>query len=243
MSELTQRPGSDALDLIFEPCTEDGEGFLHLWLGNTRMGKTFANRHVVNAALLRKHVDHVFTVDDKNPSKVQYEAEIYRKNPAHLVSSPPLLRDNDPKHISFRGIAYECNLADVCNHGDVASMVWKIKYSKPQLRLLLNLDELADATNGEQHWLDDKNAQIYRKGAGVGISTTATTQLPQLLPREAFGLSQSIGLFQTDTRELDYLLSKRFLPAEIAETVQRLDRGDFLLYKRGKGMMPHVYRF
>ena len=238
---MDRRPGREIFQYVFRPCTEDGEGFLLLWLGNTRMGKTFANRIVVDEALTRKHIDMCLTIDDKNPAKPQYKGTM-RAHPNHLLFSPPLPNE-DEKHIVFRGVALRSNLQDKVAHGDVAKLTWDMKRTKPELRIMLNIDELADATNGKQSWLDDENAQIYRKGAGIGISCTATTQMPQILPREAFGLPQVIGLFRLDTREIDYLVKYRLITPDVIEPMRALQRGDFLLYVRGEGLMPHVYRF
>lgn len=234
-------PGQEAFKHIFRPYTDDGEGALHLWLGNTRMGKTFANNHLVDELLKRKHVDVVFTVDDKNPEKPQYKGT-FRANVKHLLNNR-LLPHEDSSHINFRGVAYKSDLADAVNHGEVATMVWNLKRTKPPLRLCLNIDELGDATNGRQAWLDDANAQIYRKGAGIRISTTATTQMPQILPREAFGLSQTIGIFRLDAREVDYLVNYRLLTPDVVPLMAQLERGDFVLYVRGSGLLPGVYRF
>lgn len=238
---MDRRPGEEIFKYVFRPCTEDGEGFLLLWLGNTRMGKTYANRIVVQQALQRKHVDMVLTIDDKNPQVPQYQGT-FRANPQHLLYSP-LRPDEDEKHVVFRGVALRSNLSDRVEHGSVARLTWDLKRTTPPLRICLNIDELADATNGKQSWLDDENAQIYRKGAGVGISCTATTQMPQILPREAFGLPQVIGIFRLDTREIDYLVKYRLIDPGIVESARKLERGEFLLYVRGEGLMPHVYRF
>ncbi len=238
---MERTPGLQALEHVFRPCRDEGEGFLHLWLGNTRMGKTYANSILVRELEKRKHTDLILTIDDKNPTKPQYGGT-FRANPQHLVSDRPTLGEST-KHINFRGVALRSNLDDTVLHGDVASLVWDIKRTKPNLRIALNIDELGDATNGRQSWLDDSNAQIYRKGAGVGISTTATTQMPQIVPREAFGLSQTIGVFRLDAREIDYLVKYRLITPDIVPRMAALERGDFVLYVRGHGLMPNVYRF
>lgn len=236
-----RRSGYEALDIIFRPFTQAGEGALHLWLGNTRMGKTYANNILVTELLKRKHVDTVFTVDEKDPEKPQYGGT-FRSNVRHVYKSP-LLPHEDKTHINFRGAALNSDIAEVVDHGELAKMVWGLKRTVPKLRLCLNIDELADATNGYQAWKSDENAQIYRKGAGIRISTTATTQLPQNLPREAYGLSQTIGLFRLDAREMDYLVSKRTITPDVVPLMAKLERGDFLLYVRGEGLLPHVFRF
>lgn len=236
-----RRSGYEALDIIFRPYTQAAEGALHLWLGNTRMGKTFANNILVTELLKRKHVDTVFTVDEKDPEKPQYGGT-FRANVKHLYAHP-LLPHEDKTHVNFRGCSYRSDVRDIVDHGELAGMIWSLKRTVPKSRLCLNIDELADATNGYQNWKSDENAQIYRKGAGIRISTTATTQLPQNLPREAYGLSQTIGLFRLDAREMDYLVSKRTITPDIVPLMATLERGDFVLYVRGEGLLPHVFRF
>lgn len=238
---MERKPGEAALTHIFRPYTDDGEGALNLWLGNTRMGKTYANRILVDALLKRKHVDTVFTVDEKDPEKPQYGGTM-RANVKHLLFSA-LRPDEDASHINFRGASYRSDIDDQVDHGELAQMVWNLKRTKPPLRLCLNIDELADATNGYQAWKSDANAQIYRKGAGIRVSTTATTQLPQNLPREAFGLSQTIGIFRLDAREMDYLVSKRIITQDVIPLMAQLEKGDFCLYVRGQGLLPDVFRF
>jgi len=234
--------GNEALNIIFEPVTTDGEGFIHLWLGNTRKGKTYANNILVNEAIKRRYVDMVFTIDDKNPEKHQYTGA-FRANVNHLRSEP-IRNSNDAHHIVFRGQALRSNLADKVDHGEVAQMVWDLKRTTPKLRVLLNIDELADATNGHQDWKEDVNGEIYRKGAGVKVSTTATTQMPQTLPREAFGLSQSIGMFQLDAREVSYLENYRVITPDMVPILSGLERGVFILDKRGAGGWDgNIYKF
>jgi hypothetical protein len=238
---VERKSGEEALSHIFRPYTDHGEGALNLWLGNTRMGKSYANQILVTELIKRKHVDTVFTVDEKDPEKPQYGGTM-RANVNHLLFNP-LLPNEDATHINFRGASYRSDIDDAVDHGQLAKMVWDLKRTKPPIRLCLNIDELADATNGYQAWLSDQNAQIYRKGAGIRISTTATTQLPQLLPREAFGLSQTIGIFRLDAREMDYLVQKRIITADVIPLMAQLERGDFCLYVRGQGLLPDVFRF
>lgn len=234
--------GFEAIDVIHDPWTRDREGFLHTWLGNTRKGKTYANNILVNETVNRKVVDIVFTIDDKNPQKPQYIGT-YRANVSHFRSEP-VRKSSEAKHIVFRGVAFRSDLSDSIDHGEVADLVWGIKRVTPKARLLLNIDEMADATNGHQDWKSDNNAQIYRKGAGVGISTTATTQLPQLCPREPFGLSQTIGFFQLDAREIAYLSGYEIVTPEMAEIIPTLEKGEFVIYRRGAGGWDgKVYKF
>jgi hypothetical protein len=242
MSKPALSPGKEATRVILDPWFTNREGWLHTWLGNTRMGKTYANNILVTDVVNAKIADICFTIDDKDPEKPQYQGT-FRANVQHLKAEP-VSNSNDARHIVFRGVAYRNDIRDSVDHGEVADLVWGIKRTTPKCKILLNIDEMADATNGHQDWKSDSNAQIYRKGAGVRISTTATTQQPQLCPREPFGLSQTIGFFQLDSREIAYLSGYKIVTEEMAAIIPTLERGEFVIYKRGAGGWDgKVYRY
>jgi len=46
-----------------------------------------------------------------------------------------------------------------------------------------------------------------------------------------------------DAREIDYLVRYRLVTPDAVPMMAGLERGDFLMYVRGSGLMPHVYRF
>jgi hypothetical protein len=230
----------EPLALILDPLRR-GEGLRHLWLGDSRQGKTTANRILVNQVLKERLVSNILTIDEKNPATPEYSGT-YRINPEHLRNSPPI-NDKEASHIVFRGIAYRRNLTDAVNPVEVAEMGWDLIRLTPS-KIMLNFDELADATNGYQAWQDDIIPQVYRKGGGIGLSITATTQMPQLLPREAFGLSETIGLFRMDGREAKYLVDYRVLSKDAADIVPSLQVGEWILYKKGaEGWNGKTYRF
>lgn len=211
------------------------DGFRHLWLGNSGMGKTVANKKLVSFA--RKHgIDLVLSVDDKNMWEVQYDGT-YRVNPAHLKEHPPHDKE-DAGHIVFRG---HCYSSDALKSGaritseDTAQMAWDLVCIKP-CQILVNIDELADAvTPNSQVWDGHYVPQVYRKGRGVGISITATTQMPQMLPREAFGLSDTIGIFRMTAREAEYLVKYRIIEKTDVETIATLQVGQWMLYDKASG--------
>lgn len=216
------------------------EGFRHLWLGDTGMGKTEANKILINWILKKKYVDLVLSIDDKNRWKSQYEGT-YRANPDHLRREP-IRRNEVVQHIVFRGIALTRRLDEGVDPNDVARMGWEMVRIHP-CSVLINIDELVDATNGHQTWDDEEIPQIYRKGRGVGLSITATTQMPQLLPREAFGLPDTIGIFRMSGREASYLHRYNVIEKEQIGEIESLKVGEFRLYRKSHPMDSTVYKF
>lgn len=218
-------------------------GLRHLWLGDSGMGKTVANDLLLKWIQKRKLVDLTLTIDDKNAHEVQYKGGCERVNPDHLRREPPK-RDENSKHIVFRGIAATKRPGPDVDEVifDTSTMAWELVRGA-SVQILLNIDELADATNGNQGWKQPEVASLYRKGRAVGISVVATTQLPQELPRAAFGLSETIGLFRMSGREVEYLASKRVVPDTEVENLTNLEVGEFRLFAKSKPLDPKVYKF
>lgn len=230
---------SGAIDRIIEPLTRK-EGMRHLWLGDSRMGKTYANRLLIKYIRQRKMVNVMLTIDDKSRWKAQYEGT-FRANPGSLTSHP-LMPGEDRTNIVFRGVATTLQADMGVDPEDVANMAWGLIRTAP-ITVLVNIDELADATNGKQSWKGEQLPQLYRKGGGVGLSVIATTQMPQLLPREAFGLSETIGIFRMSGREAQYLSDYRVIRDEDVSVIENLKVGEWLLYQKSTPYDSSIYMF
>ena len=218
-------------------------GMRHLWLGDSGMGKTVANQELLKWIHKRKLVDITLTIDDKSAHEIQYDGGCIRVNPSELRSRPPD-RNENAKHVVFRGIAATKRPGPDVDEVifDTSEMAWDL-VRNANIQVLLNIDELADATNGTQSWKRPEVASLYRKGRSVGISVLATTQLPQELPRAAFGLSETIGLFRMSGREVEYLASKAVIPSSEVESICNLEVGEFRLFAKSKPLDPQIYRF
>lgn len=228
------------LPQIAEPLIKKKEGFRHLWLGDSGMGKTWANRILIDWLIRSKLTDLVLTVDDKSRWQAQFKGT-YRANPSHLRREPP--RDNESHiHIVFRGVALTRSLHDGIEHEHVASMAWECIRLR-QANVVINLDELADATNGHQDWQGQSIAEVYRKGRGVGLSIVASTQLPQLLPRESFGLSETIAIFRMTSREAKYLVDYKIIDKAHVDVITSLQVGEFLFWRKAVPFTPIRFRF
>jgi hypothetical protein len=226
------------MERIIEPLQRK-EGVRHLWLGDSRMGKTYANRALLGYIRKRCLVDVVLTIDDKSRWKAQYDGT-FRANPSHLRKTG-ILPGDDAGNIVFRGVATTLSPDDSVEPEDVAEMAWEMIRAKP-CTVLLNIDELADATNGNQNWKGTRLPQLYRKGGGIGLSVVATTQLPQMLPREAFGLSETIGIFRMSGREAEYLYKYRVIEEVDIDAIQNLKIGEWLMYQKSTPRDANVYR-
>lgn len=233
---------------VFDAITESLKkrwGFRHLWLGDSGMGKTIANEALIEWLLKgrKSKVDLMISIDDKNRWEAQY-AGAYRIHPEHLRREP-LKKDEPQNHVVFRGIAYQDKNGfapfEEVSHEEVAAMTWELVRLKP-VTVCMNIDELADATNGNQAWTAPTMRHSYRKGRAVGISVIATTQLPQQLPRESFGLSDSIGIFRLTSREAEYLKSYRVITNEDVERIANLGVGEWMLVRKSHPPDPNTYK-
>jgi hypothetical protein len=196
------------------------------------MGKSFANELFIEWLRRHKLVHLVLTLDDKDSFGAQYHG-CERVNPADLRNRPPM--PGEPRdHIVYRGVAMTRKLGEGCNPDDLARQAWEVA-TQVKRKIVVNIDELADATNGNQSWQAKTLAMSYRKGRGVGICIVATTQLPQILPREAYGLSDTICLFRMAGREAEYLASKKTITSENAQIIPTLEVGECLVYDKARG--------
>ncbi len=235
----------NVLPIITAPAKR-GDGWRHLFLGTSGQGKSYANIRLVDWALKNGAAQLALTLDDKSNFYAQYQGT-FRANPRDLRKRPPTGRES-PNHIVFRGVALTRKFDDGCSAESVARLAQEIVGVSRGL-VLVNIDELADATNGGPAWKKEDGAespitQVYRKGRGVGLSITATTQVPQSLPREAFALSDTIGIFRLTGREIEYLLKQRAITPELATVIPTLQQGEFILYDKNQVEWDgKIYRF
>ncbi len=137
----------DLFELIARPL-ERGNGFRHLFLGDSGMGKTVANTQFVDWLRATKRVDLILTLDDKDSFAASYIG-CERVNPADLRANPPM--PNEVRsHIVFRGVAMTRKIGQGCNPDELARLAWEIA-THSKSRTVINIDELADATNGLHH--------------------------------------------------------------------------------------------
>ena len=232
---------TDAVNIITEPLARD-EAIRHGWLGDSGMGKSVANCILIEYILAKKLAQLVLTMDDKTPKKSYYPRGAMRST----IHDYMMNCQNSGNHVVFRGVSMNRNKDETIEPGQIAELAWDLVREAP-LQVVVNIDELSDATPGQgQAWLQESEplAAVFRKGRGAGISVVWTTQLPQTLPLEAFGLSETLAIFRLDGREVDYLYRKRVLSTELVEVVGGLDVGEWVLYRKGRGGWDgNIYKF
>jgi len=232
---------NEPIAVITEPLTRD-EAIRHGWLGDTRQGKTVANRILLEYVLAKRLVNLILTMDVKTPKVTGYPNAIMRSTVHHYMMDRHELHN----HVVFRGQAYRRDKNDNVTPAEIAELAWDIVREAP-LQVLVNIDELSDATPGQgQAWLSESEPvqALFRKGAGAGVSICWTTQLPQTLPLEAFALSETLGIFRLDGREVDYLYRKRVLSEDLIEVIPALQKGEWVFYRKGRGGWDgNVYKF
>lgn len=232
---------TDAVNIIVEPLRKD-EAIRHGWLGDSGMGKSVANCILIEYILANKLAQLVLTMDDKTPKKSYYPRGAMRST----IHDYMMNHQNTGNHVVFRGVSMNRDKNETVEPGQIAELAWDLVREAP-MQVVVNVDELSDATPGQgQAWLQESEplAQVFRKGRGAGISVVWTTQLPQTLPLEAFGLSETLAIFRLDGREVDYLYRKRVLSTELVEVVGGLEVGEWVLYRKGRGGWDgNVYKF
>lgn len=223
------------------------EGFRHLWLGDSGMGKTTANNMLIKYVKPRANL--VLTVDDKSIHRPEYSGAAYRANTQHLREKVLTEEEKKLKHISFRGKCYSHEalekMVDLTPE-EVASMAWDlVRLSREPFMVVMNIDELMKAQiPNSQIWEGTKLPLAYREGRAVGISVISSTQMPQMVNRESFGLSDTIGIFRMDGREAGYLFQQKVLKTKEQVTlVASLEVGQWILMQKSVPWDGCVYRF
>jgi len=208
------------------------------------MGKSVANQILISDLIRRKKVDLVLTIDDKTNRRCYYPDGVQVPTIGAYINDMPPASKN--RHVVFRGSAYRRDLNDIVTPGEVAQLAWDV-VRVGEVQVLVNLDELANATPKQgQAWLKESAtvASIFHKGRGAGVSITWTTQIPQFIPLAAFALSETMGIFRVDAREVDYLYSKRVISEQLLDVIPALDIGEWILYQKGRGGWDgHIYKF
>jgi len=239
MPQQTQIPGTESLRrlnrdqviaLILEPFTH-GYGFRHLWIGYTGSGKSYANVELVKAAA--EHVKYVIVTDQKN-RETAYDGEQIPSISALAACEP-----DDEGHIEavIRGLAMTNNVDDTIDFDVIGKAIWQL--SLRDEGVLLGIDELSDACEGERVWVRGLIKRsymrlLYSQGRTKRISIAACTQNVQEVPRAAISNSDTLGIFRQDRKELPYYAATRFLDAIELEAVANLGEHEFLFLKRGQ---------
>ncbi|MBV9837860.1 MAG: hypothetical protein JO156_07065 [Solirubrobacterales bacterium] len=228
----------EALGVILEPSAR-GEGVRHGWLGDSRMGKSYAARELVDAAVAGGAATLALILDDKAPAP-QYAGTV-RANVDDLRARPPA-EGEDPTRIVFKG--HTLRTGQVVTTEEIAKLALELAMLPHPPRVLVHIDELRRATSPSgREWRDGSTPRLFSEGGGIGVSATWTTQTPQRIPAEAFDQSETLGLFRLDGRAVRYLDDLLFLDRRLVATLPTLQLGEWALYRKGEPWDGRVYRF
>ena len=240
---LTQLPASrriqrvEVLSAITEPLSR-GYGYRHLWVGYTGSGKSVANVDLVGESTDA----HKFTIITDQKNRVTPYAGSEIPSIHALAAVEPDAR----QHVEaiIRGARMTKNTDDLLDFDAIAHTVWDL--SLQDQGVLLAIDELADACEGERTWVRGCNVRpymklLYSQGRTNKISISACAQNVQEIPRAAISNSDTLGIFRQDRKELSYYAANRFLDPEELDIVATLADYEFLFLKRG--MLSRVCKF
>jgi hypothetical protein len=217
---------AEALSLICDKWLRKGWGLRHLWIGYSGSGKTVANCKLADYL----HSQGVMTICVDQKSKVSP----YVGDEITAITELPSVAS---RRAVVRGFARNNKLSDRVDFDRLAQAVWLIAKDGKQVALIC--DELSDAQKGEKHFASRGQGSmpwiniLYRQGREVGASIIAATQLPQEIPRVAYSLSDSVGVFRQEAHESEYYRRLHILSDADIETVAELSEFSFLLWRRG----------
>lgn len=202
------------------------------------MGKTYANRWLIDQALAGGLVDQVLILDDKGPAP-QY-AGLQRANVAHLKRELPQ-PDQDGRLIVFRGLTLRTG--EACAADEVARAAFEISMLEGAPRVLVSIDELRRAVSpAGREWRAPEVARLFSEGGGLGVSISWTTQSPQRIPLEAFDQTETYCLFRHGRRAVNYLADQDMVEPELLELLPELQRGEFVFVDSGAPWDGRVYK-
>jgi len=224
---------TECLSIITEPLTRDF-GFRHLWIGYTGSGKTYNNIVLVDVA--EGSHRHLIITDQKNRISPYLALGNITEIP-HADALDSVTHDNR-NHIMtiVRGPRLTGNEEDLIDFDKLGKKIWAI--SLEDKGVLLAIDELSDACQGERAWIrgDIKRSYmrlLYTQGRTNRISIAACTQHVQEVPRAAISNSDTLGIFCQDRKELPYYRNNGFLDDREIDIVANLAEYEFLFIKRG----------
>jgi len=227
---LQHRGGKAALELICEPLRE-GDGYRHGWIGFTGMGKTFASDIMI------REPGALVLVHDDSKRLPQFPWLRYYPSVDAFKAAPPVETDQ-LSAVGFRG---DVKAGVRCEVEDVAAYAMELSRDDYQVRVYV--DELGRAIEGERSLRSPSMADGFEIGRQMGQCWIYSTLHPKRVPDSLWTLSSSIGFFRLERKVLNYMDRTLCLPDEMLDTIERLDRGEFVLNRPGHAWDRVIYRF
>ena len=175
--------------------------------------------------------------DDKR-AQPEYPEVRYFRDPGQLLELPAD-QAAELSAAAFRGDAYQ---GVSCQVDQVAGLALQLARARIPVRLVV--DELERAVSPGGRELEAENLRLcFTQGRAMGLSVLWGTQTPQRVPREVLDQSSSIGIFRVGPRALNYLDERCFFDPEMLAAVERLEVGQFVIWRNGFRWDRCVYRF
>lgn len=226
---LHRGDGSAAIGLITEPARQ-GDGWRHLWLGDTGMGKTHAMRELVALP------DRLAFIHDDKSSVPEYPHHAtYFRTPAELQGIAPEQAAR-MSAVAFRG---DVHAGQVCEADEVAELA--LVCARNRVPALLVIDEWRRVPTGKGE-APSVDACVLT-GRAMNLSVAAGAQIPQNVGGVMINSCSSVGLFRTGPAGLNYLDERLYFDREMLLVVPTLAQGDFVLHRPGHPWDRTVYRF
>lgn len=221
---------AQALTLITEPLTS-GDGWRHLWLGDTGTGKTVAMRRLIE-------MPGQFTlVHDTAKARPEYPKLAYFRNPAELLGSPADRVQALPA-VAFRGDPYS---AVVCTPEEVAALA--LLCARRHIPVRAVFDELNKAVSDSGRALESPSLlTCYTEGRAMGLSVAAGTQTPQRVPGAVIDSLSSVAVFRCGPRALNYLADRLMFDDEMLAVVPTLPTFHFVLHRPAQPWDRTIYQ-
>jgi hypothetical protein len=224
---------TECLSIITEPLSRSF-GYRHLWIGYTGSGKTYNNLTLIDAS--EGSHRHLIITDQKNRTSPYLALGDITEIP--IVDSYAAVEFDKRNHASaiIRGPRLTGSETDLIDFDALGKTVWEL--SLEDKGVLLGIDELSDACEGERTWVrgDGRRSYmrlLYTQGRTNRVSIAACTQHIQEVPRAAISNSDTIGIFCQDRKELPYYSRNGFLDDREIDIVSNLQEYEFLFIKRG----------
>ena len=229
---LQRRDGVVALALITEPMRR-GDGWRHVWLGDTGTGKTWAQRRLVELP------GQLVLIHDDAKAEPEYpEHARYFRSPAELLALPA----DEAAQLSaaaFRGDAYS---AVVCEVDEVAALALTCARVRVPVRLVVDEWERAMSDGGRK--MEAPNLRTcLTTGRVMGLSVAGGAQIPQRVGDTVLNSASSVGLFRCGPAAVNYLDERLYFDREMLGTIPTLQVGDFVIHRPGHPWDRTVYRF
>jgi hypothetical protein len=234
----SRAPGRLALErILYQPRGTDGGR--HVNIGKTGYGKSYLTLALLEE-LRRGRCKWIFTLDDKDANQTAYPGGEY-VNVAAFRERPPQAAEGVAleRRVVFRGDKYA---GLDCTAEEVAQLAKDMDQSG--IPVCVNFDELKRAaqTKNGQAWTAPTVPWLLTESRSLGGWFIGSGTSAKRFPDEALNEASSIAVFRQKARAAHYIVDVLELDDQVAEQIQRLEVGDFVLLTEEEDWDGRIYR-